>query len=641
MAENETVTDSGSQPSAVAWVNKLLPSDLLPQTSGGEPATRSLNGSASTGLKTTEVVVEPFRIGPYEVLEKVGEGGMGFVFRVRNTELKRIEALKLIAPRNSDDSTSRARFEREFLAQAKIEHRNIVPVYAAGTWDGKPYFTMKYVPGGALSKQLDRFRADAEAMAKLMAKVARAVHRLHAEKVLHRDLKPHNILLDDGDEPLVADFGLVKNLDENSDASMTGAPMGTRQYMSPEQTYAHRADYTPACDVWAIGVILYELLVGVRPFPSSDPVEVYLQIREANPTPVLEANPAAPPALAAITHRCLAKAPTDRYPTAAAVAADLEAWLAGDAVTATLPPRRRQPRPRWHGWVAGTATTAAVAMAVAIALTNLPTAGKGVQKDEPPPEPTGPAVAPMPSPARTIAERLLAGDTVTLIGPKGLPTRPYRQLPGSTADLTVTEKDTCVMSAFEFAAVELLNEPLPLPVVVSAEIEINPQFEKVSWGGIYAGGRSWDGNGLGFHTAPAITLVRGAATPENNDFWLIPTTAWADVFSWTPTQPGGPVSRGSFQPTIGRYPRRPGSGTQVWHPVQLVLDEKGVDVSPAGQPPRRIDWAGKVARPGRVPFSGTPAAEAWVPPPPVPGNGIGLIAVKSRMFVRNLTLSKP
>ncbi|HYH69035.1 MAG TPA: serine/threonine-protein kinase [Urbifossiella sp.] len=648
MAENETVTDSGSEPSAVAWVGKLLKSDRPARTPTGEPATRSLRGSASTGLQSTDLSIAPFRIGPYEVLEKIGEGGMGFVFRVRNTELQRIEALKLIAPRNSDDSTSRARFEREFLAQAKIEHHNIVPVYAAGTWDGQPYFTMKYVAAGALNKHLDRFLADATAAAALMAKVARAVHRLHADKILHRDLKPHNILLDDGDEPLVADFGLVKNLDENSDASVTGAPMGTRQYMSPEQTFAHRTDYTPACDVWAIGVILYELLAGVRPFPGSDPVDLYLQIREANPTPLLEVNPAAPPPLAAVAHRCLAKAPADRYPTAAAVADDLEAWLAGDAVTATLPPPRRVPRSRWREWAAGAAATAAVAAAVAFALTGPPSPGNGGEggptpppdAGTQPPEHAGPAVAPMPSRARTVAERLAAGDTVTLIGPKGLPTRPWRQLPGSTADLTFTEKGECVMPAFEFAAVELLNESLPLPVIVSAEIDLGSTIGRGSWGGIYAGGTSWDGNGFRFQTTPAVTIMSDAPVEVDGEM-LIATHTSADVFGWTATHAGGRLTIGSFPPSVQRYPIGK-TAPHNWQPVLLVLHADGVDVGRAGHPARRLDWAEKVVRPGRVNFAGNrPAADAWVPPPPIPGNGIGLVAVQSRLSVRNLTVSKP
>lgn len=641
MPENETVTDSGSEPSAVAWVGKLLGPDLFPRTQAGEPATRSLNGSASTGLKTTDLGVGPVRFGPYELLERIGQGGMGTVYRVRNLELDRVEAMKLIA-RNADDSGARTRFEREFLSLAKIEHPHIVPVYAAGSWEGVPYFTMKYVPGGALSKHLDRFRADPAAGARLMARVARAVQKLHAAGVLHRDLKPHNILLGDGDEPLVADFGLVKRLGEDSEASVTGAPMGTRQYMSPEQTFAHRADYTPACDVWAIGVILYELLAGVRPFPGSDPVELYLQIREANPTPLLEANPAAPPALAAVAHRCLAKAPAGRYPTAGAVADDLEAWLAGDAVTATLPPPRRTPRGRWREWAAGVAGSAAV-VAVVVAVLSGPQGSGTVPvenpPESPPPKHAGPAVLPTLSPARTITERLGAGETVTLIGPTGLPER-RRQLPGSTADLTETAGGECVLPAFDFAAVELLNEPLPRPVIVSAEIDLaTTTFGPGSWGGVYVGGTNWDDGGFRFQTTPAVTLAFARPRELDGDR-LITTLASVDVVGWTATQAGGQTTVGNFPPSVSRSPLGK-SPPHNWQPVQIMIDSKGVTVARGSDPAQRIDWVEKVVKPGRVNHLNTPALAAWVPPPAVPGDGIGLIAVQARLSVRNLTVSKP
>jgi hypothetical protein len=244
----------------------------------------------------------------------------------------------------------------------------------------------------------------------------------------------------------------------------------------------------------------------------------------------------------------------------------------------------------------------------------------------------------MPSQPRTIAERLGAGETVTLIGPKGLPVRPHRQLPGSTADLTVTAVGVCVMPAFEFAAVELLNEPLPLPVVVAAEIDVNT-IGFGSWGGIYVGGTSWDGNGPRFQTTPAVTLSHGKVQELDGD-WVLPTTTSADVFGWTATQAGGRMTFGSFPQSLLRYPHGKDAPPN-WQPVLIALDPLGVDVALVGHPARRIDWAEKVVGAGRVKHSGTPVFEAWVPPPPVPGNGIGLIAVQARLSVRNLTVSKP
>jgi serine/threonine protein kinase len=286
-------------------------------------------------------------INGYRILEIIGRGGMGTVYKAQHLELNRIVALKLVHPGGRDDSTMRLRFEREFRSLASIEHPNIVPVYDAGNWQGFPYFTMKYIPPGPLSEHLGRFRADPVAAVKMVAKVARAVHHLHEAGVLHRDLKPLNILICDSDEPLVADFGLAKWLNDDTDLSMTGVPMGTRQYMSPEQSHGKKCDYAPASDVWALGIILFEVLTGERPFGSDDPVELYMQIRSADPPPLESVNPALPPGLNSIVRLCLTKQPALRYQSAAQVADDLERWLNGDAFTETQFPGRWKPPRRW------------------------------------------------------------------------------------------------------------------------------------------------------------------------------------------------------------------------------------------------------------------------------------------------------
>src|SRR5262249_42692281 len=149
----------------------------------------------------------------------------------------------------------------------------------AGYWQGFPYLAMKYVPGGTLAQHLGRIRGDLPAAVRLVALVARAVDRLHADGGLHRDLKPMNILLGEGDNPLVADFGLARWIDDDSDLTVTGNPLGTRQYMAPEQTLGRKSDYAPTCDIWGLGVVLYEVLTGHRPFAHQDPVELFRQIR--------------------------------------------------------------------------------------------------------------------------------------------------------------------------------------------------------------------------------------------------------------------------------------------------------------------------------------------------------------------------
>ncbi|MBX9625002.1 MAG: serine/threonine protein kinase, partial [Gemmataceae bacterium] len=322
MPASETATGGGESNRRLFGLIRRLWGSTAPQPAGDGP-------TASAG-RTGDY--PPFPVFPavrgYVLVDELGRGGMGVVYRALDLGTGRTVALKAVYPVGAGAAAVRARFEREVRALARIKHPNIVPVYHAGEGPGFPFFTMEYVPGGTLQKHLDRVRADLGGAVRLVAKVARAVERLHAAGVWHRDLKPLNILLGDGDEPLVADFGLAKFRGDESDMTQSGAVLGTRHYMSPEQTRGQTHSYSPACDIWAVGVILYELLTGRRPFAAADPVELYRLIREEAPESCSATNPGVPPALDAIARRCMAKRPEDRYRTAAEVAAALERWLA-------------------------------------------------------------------------------------------------------------------------------------------------------------------------------------------------------------------------------------------------------------------------------------------------------------------------
>jgi hypothetical protein len=267
----------------------------------------------------------------YELLEELGHGGMGVVYRARDTVLGRLVAVKMVrAGRATADGL--LRFRREAQAVARLRHRHIVALHDFGERGGEPFLVMPYIGGGNLSGRLGDFGDPREA-AVLVEKVARAVQAAHDAGIVHRDLKPANVLLDEEGEPLVGDFGLAKFLDPEpgEEATYTGQLVGTPAYMTPEQAagQGHRA--TPATDVWALGVILYELLTGQKPFRGQGP-EVTPRIQHEAPAAPRSLRPGLDRALETVVLKCLEKEPVRRYPSAGELADDLARWLRGEPV---------------------------------------------------------------------------------------------------------------------------------------------------------------------------------------------------------------------------------------------------------------------------------------------------------------------
>lgn len=279
----------------------------------------------------------PAEWGEYDRVEPVGRGGMGVVYKGWHKRVGRWEAIKTLHPQFRQDQKQLARFRFEAEAAGTLDHPNIVPVLGVGEIGGVAYIAMKWVDGRPLSEHIVPLRDDPPAAARLLAKVARAVHHAHQRGLLHRDLKPANILLDKAGRPHVTDFGLAKPLTDPTDGlTATGVMIGTPHYMAPEQARGDRRP-TTAADVYSLGVILYELLTGRPPFHSATLFDLIRKLTaDAAPAPH-DVNPNAPKDLEAICLKCLEKNPAHRYESADALADDLEAFARGDGVSARPP----------------------------------------------------------------------------------------------------------------------------------------------------------------------------------------------------------------------------------------------------------------------------------------------------------------
>jgi serine/threonine-protein kinase len=382
----------------------------------------------------------PVAFGPYQLLECLGEGGMGVVYKARDEAVKRLVALKRVRAGAYATSEERERFRREAEAVARLRHPNVVQIHHFGEHQGQPYFAMELLEGGSLAGKLAGRPMPEREAAQLVQTLARAMHYAHAHGIVHRDLKPGNVLFAEDGTPKITDFGLVKLLDSERGQTVSEAILGTPAYMAPEQARGASRDIGPAADVYALGAILYEALTGRPPFGGVTKLETLEQVRSREPDPLSRHRPGLSRTLEAICLQCLAKEPTRRYPSAEVLADDLRAWLE-NRPTRVRPPGslgrlglflRRHPR-----WVTAAALGLFLSVGGWLASVYFDPA----------------------RPINRIEAELARGHTQTLIGEKGGP-RWMRWREGqATSQTSVTANGTFSVHSWGQALLELVRDP--------------------------------------------------------------------------------------------------------------------------------------------------------------------------------------
>jgi serine/threonine-protein kinase len=396
----------------------------------------------------------PRAFGKYELLEKIAQGGMGIVYKARQLPpLERLVALKVIAAGAASGPGLVARFRVEAQAVARLKHPHIVQIYDYGEQDGQPYFSMELMEGGSLKQQLAGQPQPERAAAELVRTLALAVQAAHRERVVHRDLKPGNVLLDKTGVAKIADFGLAKLLDDDQGSSLPEAIVGTPSYMAPEQARGDAGAVGPLVDVYALGAILYEMLTGRPPFLAAHRQATMDQVCSEPPEPIAPQRPRVPLDLEAICLKCLEKDPGRRYASAQALADDLGRWQRGVSTVA-----RPLSWPQW-AWRKLWRNAALSSAAAAVLLVSVVALAVVVYSD----------------PERTIQHlegQLARGKAVQLLPDTNGP-RWFRLRTGeSSAKIRRSNQGSFTISAFEPVLCELIRDPRQDRYRFRAEVQL-------------------------------------------------------------------------------------------------------------------------------------------------------------------------
>ena len=373
--------DDSRQIGATDEMCYILPGDECGQIGASESLAWPARLDQTDGLISSAAALEGVTVPGYDILEELGRGGMGVVYKARHRRLQRLVALKMVLAGAHAGQVGLARFRAEAEAVAKLLHPNIVQIYETGEHEGRPYFSLEFVEGGSLDKRIGESPTSPRAAAQLVETLARTMEVAHQRGIVHRDLKPANILLaklgsqstmvrnretdssslpsdhwSRNTVPKIADFGLVKRLDDDSSQTQSGTILGSPSYMAPEQAGGRNREIGPAVDIYSLGAILYELLVSRPPFKAGNPLDTIRQVIEQEPVPPRQLEPRVPHDLETICLKCLEKDPARRFASSAELADDLRRFVDGEPILA-------RPTPAWErAWKWGRRRPAIVAL---------------------------------------------------------------------------------------------------------------------------------------------------------------------------------------------------------------------------------------------------------------------------------------